>query len=101
MACDEIIALTLAHEYTPRWLSLEGGGDERLRLPIIALLVRGDAGWALLDTGISPAFRDPALGEAIYRGRGPDIPGESHPLVAALEIAGLRIEDISVAAVSH
>jgi N-acyl homoserine lactone hydrolase len=101
MACDEIIALTLAHEYTPRWLSLEDGGNERLRLPIIAVLVRGDAGWALLDTGISPAFRDPALGEAIYRGRGPDIPGEGHPLVVALGIAGLRIEDIAVAAVSH
>jgi N-acyl homoserine lactone hydrolase len=101
MACDEIIALTLAHEYTPRWLSLEGGGDERLRLPIIAVLLRGDAGWALLDTGISPAFRDPALGEAIYRGRGPDIPGDGHPLVDALAIAGLGIDDIAVAAVSH
>jgi N-acyl homoserine lactone hydrolase len=101
MACDEIIALTLAHEFTPRWLSLEGGGDERLRLPIIAVLVHGDGGWALLDTGISPAFRDPVLGEAIYRGRGPEIPGDGHPLLAALDAAGLSIGDLAVAAVSH
>lgn len=101
MACDEIIALTLAHEFTPRWLSLEGGGDERLRLPIIAVVVHGDGGWALLDTGISPALRDPALGEAIYRGRGPEIPGDGHPLLAALDAAGLAIGDLAVAAVSH
>jgi N-acyl homoserine lactone hydrolase len=97
----EIVALTLAHEFTPRWLSLEGGGDERLRLPIIAVLVETDAGWALLDTGISPAFRDPALGEAIYRGPGPEIPGDGHPLLAALDAAGLAVGDIAVAAVSH
>lgn len=97
----EIIALTLAHEYTPRWLSLEGGGDERLRLPIIAILVETAGGWALLDTGISPALRDPVLAEAIYRGRGPDIPGDGHPLLAALEACGLSVEDIAVAAVSH
>jgi N-acyl homoserine lactone hydrolase len=97
----EIIALTLAHEFTPRWLSLEGGGDERLRLPIIATLVETGAGWALLDTGISPAFRDPALAEPIYRGRGPEIPGDGHPLLAALDAAGLGIGDIAVAAVSH
>src|SRR5215207_1404859 len=101
MACDEIIALTLAHEFTPRRLSLEGGGDERLRLPIIAVLVHGEGGWALLDTGISPAFRDPALGEAIYGGRGPEIPGDGHPLLAALDAAGLAVGDIAVAAVSH
>jgi N-acyl homoserine lactone hydrolase len=97
----EIIALTLAHEFTPRWLSLEGGGDERLRLPIIATLVQLASGWALLDTGISPALRDPALGEAIYRGRGPEIPGDGHPLLAALDAAGLGIGDIALAAVSH
>lgn len=101
MSCDEIIALTLGHEFTPRWLSLEGGGDERLRLPIIALLVHGDGGWALLDTGISPAFRDDALAEAIYRGRGPEIPGDGHPLLAALDAVGLSIGDLTVAAVSH
>jgi len=101
MGCDEIICLTVGHEYTPRWLSLEGGGDERLRLPIIAILVRGDGGWALLDTGISPAFRDPALAEAIYRGRGPDIPGDGHPLIDALDAAGVAVAHIAVAAVSH
>jgi glyoxylase-like metal-dependent hydrolase (beta-lactamase superfamily II) len=101
MACDELIALTIAHEYTPRWLSLEGGGDERLRLPIIAVLAHSDAGWALLDTGISPALREPALGEAIYRGRGPDIPGVGHPLVAAMDAAGVAVGDIAIAAVSH
>lgn len=101
MACDEIVPLTLAHEYTPRWLSLEGGGDERLRLPIIAVLVRGDGGWALLDTGISPAFRDPAVAEAIYHGHGPDIPGDGHPLLAALAVAGVALQDLAVAAVSH
>ena len=101
MSCDEIIALTLAHEYTPRWLSLEGGGDERLRLPVIGILVRGDGGWALLDTGISPALRDSAIAEPIYRGRGPDIPGDGHPLLAALGAAGLWVGDVAVAAVSH
>ena len=101
VSCDEIIALTLGHEFTPRRLSLEGGGDERLRLPIIALLVHGDGGRALLDTGISPAFRDDALAEAIYRGRGPEIPGDGHPLLAALDAAGLSVGDLAVAAVSH
>ncbi len=97
----EIIALTLAHEFTPRWLSLEGGGDERLRLPVIAVLVGGEAGWALLDTGISPALRDPAVAEPIYRGAGPEIPGDGHPLEAALAAAGLTVGDIAIAAVSH
>ena len=97
----EIVALTLAHEFTPRWLSLEGGGDERLRLPIIAILVRGEGGWALLDTGISPALRDPVLGREMYRGPGPEIPGDGHPLAAALERAGVAAADIELVAVSH
>jgi N-acyl homoserine lactone hydrolase len=97
----EIVALTLAHEFTPRWLSLEGGGSERLRLPVIAVLVRGDGGWALLDTGISPALRDPAVAEPIYRGQGPEIPGTGHPLEAALAAVGIGVADIAVAAVSH
>jgi len=97
----EIVCLTLGHEHTPRWLSLEGGGDERLRLPIIAVLVRGERGWALLDTGISPALRDPAIAEPIYRGPGPEIPGDGHPLEAALARAGVAIGDLAVAAVSH
>ena len=97
----EIVALTLAHEFTPRWLSLEGGGAERLRLPIIAILVRGEGGWVLLDTGISPALRDPALGEEMYRGPGPEIPGHGHPLATALERAGVAIADVELVAVSH
>jgi glyoxylase-like metal-dependent hydrolase (beta-lactamase superfamily II) len=97
----EIVALTLAHELTPRWLSLEGGGDERLRLPIIAVLVRGEGGWALLDTGISPALRDPVLGEEMYRGPGPEIPGDGHPLETALARAGVAVADVEVVAVSH
>jgi N-acyl homoserine lactone hydrolase len=97
----DIVALTLAHEFTPRWLSLEGGGQDRLRLPIIAILVGTEDGWVLLDTGISPALRDPARGEAIYRGPGPEIPGDGHPLADALTAAGLGVEDIALAAVSH
>ena len=37
----------------------------------------------------------------MYRGRGPEIPGDGHPLLAALDARGLAVGDIAVVAVSH
>jgi glyoxylase-like metal-dependent hydrolase (beta-lactamase superfamily II) len=101
MRAHAVIGLTLGHEHVPKSFSLQGAGPERLRLPIIALVVHTGDGWVLLDTGISAALRDPAVAASIYGPAPPEIPGDGHPLEAALGAAGLAPGDIALAAVSH
>ncbi|HWI74710.1 MAG TPA: N-acyl homoserine lactonase family protein [Baekduia sp.] len=99
MSCDRLFCLTLAHEYCPESVSLEGGSREILRLPVIAVLVRAPIGWVLLETGMDP--RPFVAGEAdeLYP-RLPDFPSEK-PLLDALAAHGLQPADLALAAVSH
>lgn len=99
--CDRLFCLTLGWEYCPRSLSLEGGGESVLRLPVCAIVVQGPGGWLLLETGIGPALRDPARGGLIYRDGLPELPGDGDPLVDELAACGLVTADIAGVAVSH
>lgn len=100
MSCDQLICLTLGHEYMPKRLSIEGGGDELLRLPVIGVLAHGPGGWILFDTGLSPTMRDVAFARRIYRTREPELaPGDA--LLDALRACGLSPGDLAAVAVSH
>jgi glyoxylase-like metal-dependent hydrolase (beta-lactamase superfamily II) len=99
-ACDRLICLTLGHEWMPRRLSLEGGGDELLRLPVIGVLAHGPGGWLLIDTGLSETMRDAASASRIYRSRAPELP-PGDALVEALDACGLALSDIAAVAISH
>lgn len=99
--CDRVICLTLGHEHVPRHVSLRDGGDELLRLPVIAVLAHDAAGWTLLDTGLSPTMRDPVRAGRIYRERPPELPGAGDPLLGALAACGLTPADVATVAVSH
>jgi glyoxylase-like metal-dependent hydrolase (beta-lactamase superfamily II) len=98
--CDRIICLTLGHEWQPRRLSLEEGGDELLRLPVIGVLVHGPGGWLLVDTGLSETMRDAAFARRIYRSRAPELP-PGDALVTALAACGLTPSDLAAVAISH
>jgi N-acyl homoserine lactone hydrolase len=102
-ACDRLICLTLGHEYQPRHISIEGGGDELLRVPIIGVLAHGPGGWILLDTGLSPTMRDEPFARSIYRTRAPEfVPSAgADPLLHALGRCGLEPDDLAAAAISH
>jgi N-acyl homoserine lactone hydrolase len=78
VTCEEVLCLTLGHETVPRRVSLEGGGDAPLREPVIGVLARTTAGWALLDTGLAP-----------------------EPLARGLRGAGVAVADLALVAVSH
>jgi N-acyl homoserine lactone hydrolase len=100
MACDRVIWLVLGRERSPRWVSLEDGGDEVLEKPVTAALVHGPGGWVLLDTGLPAAFRDPALAARIYD-EPPALAGTGDPLLEALAAHGLEPHGVSAVAVSH
>lgn len=99
--CDQVICLTLGHEFVPRHVSLAGGGDELLRLPVIGVLAHDSAGWTLLDTGLSPTMRDPVRAGRVYRERPPELAGAGDPLLEALAACGLTPADVTTVAVSH
>lgn len=98
---DRLVCLTLGHEWCPRWLSLERGSDELIRLPVTAVLARSEVGWILLDTGLSPAMRDPDRAAGIYPRRPPEIPGDGDPLLDALAACRVAPTDLAAVAVSH
>lgn len=99
----EVLCLTLGHEYQPRRLSIENGGDELLRLPIVAFLLHGPDGWLLIDTGLSATMRDSARARQIYLTREPEFAGatDGDPLLDALARCSLTPADVSAVAVSH
>lgn len=100
--CDALFVLTLAHEYSPRRYSLDGGGDEVLRLPVTSALVQTQAGPFLLDTGLNPAlFRRAAEAAAIYPFGDPEFPTEGDPLLDALARCGVGPGDLAGVAMSH
>jgi N-acyl homoserine lactone hydrolase len=100
-SCTALYALTFGHEHSPQSISLEGGSDEVLRLPVIGILVRSPDGWYLLETGLNPEYcRDPALFRTIYPFGDPELNG-TDPLVEQLALCGVDLEDIAGVAVSH
>jgi len=101
-ACDRLFCLTLGHEHSPRWISIEGGGDELLRLPVIGILVHAPAGWFLLETGIGADYaRDRAENARIYADAPPELPGPGDPVLEALEACGVALDALAGVAVSH
>ncbi|AOX45888.1 N-acyl homoserine lactonase family protein [Microbacterium sp. BH-3-3-3] len=102
-SATEIICLTLAWDQIPESISLEGGSDQILREPVIAILVRTSVGWVLLDTGTDARrFRGDNPERDLYAPAGlPEFPTEGDPLLDALAAHGLTPADIAFAAVSH
>lgn len=100
--CDALYLLTLAHEYSPRRYSLDGGGDEVLRLPVTSALVQTQTGPFLLDTGLNAAlFRPAAEAAAIYPFGDPEFPTDGDPLLDALARCGVGPGDLAGVAMSH
>jgi N-acyl homoserine lactone hydrolase len=99
-----IVPLTLGWVELPRYVLVQGGSDEQLRVPIPGVLLDCDGGWLLLDTGFNTALiRDRALyrrfqADPVMR---PVIPGPGEPLDEALAGAGIDIAAIRAVAVSH
>jgi N-acyl homoserine lactone hydrolase len=101
--CDRLFCLTLAHEYCPLSVSLEGAGRELVRLPVIGILVHAPAGWVLLETGIDPRHFPAGgggAGEGMYP-QPPDFPTDGDPLIEAMAAHGVAPGDLVAAAVSH
>lgn len=118
-----LFVLQLGAERVPKDLSIAGAGNAQYWEPLVAILVETDAGWVLLDTGMSrEAFTSRAIAGAygaddagILREAGrawhlapvpPELPGwawvlDGDPLVTALAGVGLTPEQLSLAAVSH
>ena len=102
MPCDRLIALTLAWEYGPESISLEGGRDDRiLRLPVNVVLVHSPAGWVLLDTGLDPRPYRGAREHDVYTAGLPEFASAGDPLLDALDRYGVAREDLVAVAVSH
>ena len=100
-SCSALFALTFGHEWSPEWISLEGGSEEILRLPVIGMLARSPGGWFLLETGLNPEYcRDPSLFRTIYPFGDPELEGDD-PLIEQLSACGLGLADIAGVAVSH
>jgi glyoxylase-like metal-dependent hydrolase (beta-lactamase superfamily II) len=94
--------LTLGHEHSPRWISIEGGGAEVLRLPVIGILVHAPAGWFLLETGIGAAYaRDREENRRIYADAPPELPGPGDPVLEALAEHGVGLDELAGVGVSH
>jgi glyoxylase-like metal-dependent hydrolase (beta-lactamase superfamily II) len=71
-------------------------------MPVIGVVVHTDAGWVLLETGMSRAFLDDeAVRTSVYASEEqPWMSGED-PLAHALGEVGLSSADLALAAVSH
>lgn len=121
MTARRLFFLQYGAERVSKNLSLAGGPHHLYWEPFIGVLVETDAGWVLLDTGMSRAAHEDAENTAAYRagcvgavnehtpwhlypqppegaynwGKGGD------PLEAALAEVGLRPSDIALAAVTH
>lgn len=99
--------LILGWEYLPKSWSLHGV-DPSIKLlePVPAVLVQVSGGWILLDTGFNPALiKDQALYRR-FHGRFQGIeailpPGDSDPLLVALENHNLGVDNIKTIGLSH
>ena len=100
--CDRLHCLLLGWEYSPESISIEGGDDTVLRLPVIGILVHAPIGWVLLETGIGrETAADSATGGIVYPFGAPEFPGNGDPLLEALAAHGLTPDDLALAAASH
>lgn len=101
-SCRRIYCMTLGHEYSPRWISLQDGGDRVLRLPITAVVAFTDDGPWLLETGIAGEHvRDPQPTAAIYAFGAPEAGTGGEPLLDSLAQCGMGAGDVVGVAVSH
>lgn len=100
--CDRLVCLSLGWELCPEWISLEGGARDRiLRLPIIGILARSPDGWVLLETGCNPEpYRD-ITEHDVYGAGLPEFSTDGDPLLEAMGAAGVSVDDLAAAAVSH
>jgi N-acyl homoserine lactone hydrolase len=117
-----LFLLQYGAERVPKSLSLAGGPAELYWEPLTGALVETDAGWVLLDTGMSRAAHESADATAGYIAAGADAPNrgqawhlapvppdpdgwnwilDGDPVETALAGHGLTPSDLHLAAVSH
>lgn len=100
--CSRMYCLTLGHERVPRWISVEGAGDEVFRCPVIAIAVHSPDGWFLLETGMSDGLRThPERYREVYVWGDPDFDTDGDPLLSQLAACGLAPGHFAGVAVSH
>jgi N-acyl homoserine lactone hydrolase len=101
-ACDRLHLLNLCYQHIPRGALVRDGGDEVLRCPTPAVLVRSPDGWFLLDTGLSREVASrPEAVERWFRWGECEFPGAGDPLLEALAACGVTPGELVGAAVSH
>ena len=102
MPADRMFLLQFGAEPSPKWISVRGGGERVLWMPVIGVVVHTQAGWVLLETGMSRAFLDDeATRTGVYASPEQPWMTGADPLVHALAGVGLAPEDLALAAVSH
>jgi N-acyl homoserine lactone hydrolase len=99
--CDRLHCLLLGWEFSPESISLEGGTDAALRLPIIGILAHSPVGWVLLETGCDPRPYRHVTEHDVYSAGLPEFPTDGDPLLEALATHGVAPDDLVLAAVSH
>ena len=117
---ERLFFVQFGAEHVPHHLSVRGGSDTYYWEPFIGAVVETSAGWVLLDTGMSRrAFESPGIRQTYRAGSSvhqtdawqllPMPPETSEwawladgdPLETALARIGLRVGDLSLAAVTH
>lgn len=100
--CDKMFLLMFGWEYAPRYIEIEGGDDDIMRVPVTGILAHSPAGWFLLETGLNPDFaRDRSLFANIYPFGDPELRGPGDPLVELLDLCGVTLDELIGVAVSH
>jgi N-acyl homoserine lactone hydrolase len=101
-ACSELYCLNLGHEYIPRELIREGGGDEIVRLPFTTILVHSPDGWFLFDLGLRPEIaNDPNLYGNWWKWGPPEVPAGPDPVLDSLERCGVAPREVAGVIISH
>ncbi|MGI8413876.1 MAG: N-acyl homoserine lactonase family protein [Solirubrobacteraceae bacterium] len=101
-----LIPLTVGYERLPKSFSLHGDtSGEMLVEPVPAVLLDTEEGWTLLDTGFNAVLiRDTHLYRRTH-GRNHDITpvliGGGEPLVEAMAVHGVGVQDITRIFLSH
>ena len=105
MGVRRVVLLPLGWEDLPKAISVHGADPAlRLREPTPGVLLEGDGGWLLLDTGFNTALiNDPYLRQRFYPGVEyvPVLRGDGEPLMEALDEIGIPFDKIHAVALSH
>jgi N-acyl homoserine lactone hydrolase len=89
-------------EPVPKSISVHGGGDALLWEPIIGVVVESNDGWVLLEAGIGRrVLNDLQALDVLYPNHARPWGLDGEPLETALAEIGLRVADLTLAAVSH